>query len=67
MPIHFLNLNTLARVGNTLNHFIKINIFVEIDLGKGLPDQILINRNDIVYLQLVDYKNRTFFARYINN
>lgn len=76
LPIHLWTDQVLAGIGNTIGRFIKwdtqrleeriftyARICVEVDLSKGLPDQIQLKHRQRSWTQGLDYENTAFRCR----
>lgn len=77
LPTHLWHTRVYRAIGNTLGSFIMgdswreskglyayARICVELDLSKGLPDQINLKINNIVWSQRLDYEYTTFRCRH---
>lgn len=77
LPTHLWHTVVYRAIGNTLGSFIRgdfwretkglytyARICVELDLSKGLPDQIILKMNDFVWTQNLDYENTAFRCRH---
>lgn len=77
LPVHLWHVAVYKSIGKTLGSFItgdytrEINglytyarICVELDLSKGLPEQIHLKINDFVWTQTLDYENTAFRCRH---
>ena len=73
LPVHLWHVRVYKAIGNTLGSFLMgdywrenkglytyARICVELDLSKGLPDQINLKINDFVWTQTLDYENTAF-------
>ena len=76
LPLHFWNERVLEGIGNSIGKFIKTTlerideriytfarICVEVDLRKGLPDNIRLIYKQQNWLQVLDYENTAFRCR----
>jgi len=76
LPLHFWNEQVLEGIGNSLGKYIKTDlerideriytfarICVEVDLSKGLPDNIKLIYKQQIWLQVLDYENTAFRCR----
>lgn len=76
-PAHLWHLAVYRSIGNTLGCFLMgdswrehqglytyARICVELDLSKGLPDQINLKINEFVWTQNLDYENTAFRCRH---
>jgi hypothetical protein len=72
-PLPLWNLLVLEEIGNTLGVFVKIDvervvaglctyarIYVEIDIGKGLLDIMILKHESFIWTQVFGYENATF-------
>lgn len=77
LPAHLWHTVVYRAIGNTLGSFIMgdfwretkglysyARICVELDLSKGLPNQINLKINDFVWSQTLDYENTAFRCRH---
>jgi len=73
LPLHFWSERVLEGIGNSIGKYIKTDleriderlftfarICVEVDLSKGLPDNIRLIYKQQNWLQVLDYKNTAF-------
>lgn len=73
LPLHFWSPQVLSIIGNSIGRFIKMDtdrmeegiytfacICVEVDLNKGLPDQIQLNYKQKCWTQILDYEYTAF-------
>lgn len=76
LPLHFWNEQVLESIGNSLGRYIKTDmerlenriftfarICVEVDLSKGLPENIMLIYKQQNWLQSLDYENTAFRCR----
>eukprot|EP00253_Pinus_taeda_P028504 PITA_28504 len=77
LPAHFWHFIVFLAIGNTLGHYLDIDTSrkviglytysrqcAEIDISKGLPDQINLKFGDFHWTQPLDYKNTAFRFRH---
>lgn len=77
IPIHLWRTEVYRKIGNTLGCFLMgdyareqqglytyARVCVELDLSKGLPEQINLKINDSVWTQILDYENTAFRCRH---
>ena len=77
LPAHLWHCEVFEAIWNTLGHFLATEpsrglkglytygrICAEIDISKGLPDQIILKFGDFSWSQTLDYENTTFHYRY---
>lgn len=77
LPAHLWNTRVFRAIGDTLGSFIHgdswqvskglysyARVCVELDLSKGLPEQINLKINDFVWIQTLDYENTAFRCRH---
>jgi hypothetical protein len=71
LPLHCWNVETIRNIGNTLRKYIDrvepqeglqscVILCIEVDLEKGLPEEIQLNLDRWYYIQQVDYKQIPF-------
>ena len=76
LPLLFWNDQVLESIGNSIGRYVKTNmerievriytfsrICVEVDLSKGLPENIMLIYQQQKCLQPLDYENTTFRCR----
>lgn len=76
LPLHFWNDHVLEGIGNSIGKYIKTDlerideriytfarICVEVDLSKGLPENIKLIYKQQKWLQVLDYENTAFRCR----
>jgi hypothetical protein len=73
LPIHCWNLISLQKIGNGLGKYIDranskdqyscARIYVEVDLGVGLPEAVKLKVGDWQHLQKLDYEQLPFKCR----
>ena len=76
LSIHFICIEALKEIGNTLGKFVAVDgerlqkgmatyvhICVEVDLSKGLPENIILKWNSNSWVQHLDYENTAFGCR----
>lgn len=77
LPAHLWHFAVFQGIGDTLGHFLAIDtsrgekgintfgrICAEIDIRKGLPDQIILKVGDFHWSQTLDYENTAFRCRH---